>query len=127
MSLQAPLAKVLGHGSARQGTGHWWGQRLTAIALVPLTVWFVVAVMGMPHGNWHEVSAWVAEPLNAILMILLVLTTVYHSNLGLQVVVEDYVHGATGIATLIAVKFAHVALAVAGLYAVIVISVGVGR
>lgn len=126
--MQAPLAKVLGHGSAQQGTGHWWGQRLTAIALVPLTLWFAVAIMGsMPQGNWHDLSAWVAEPVHAILLILLVLTTVQHSNLGLQVVVEDYVHGATGVAVLIAVKFAHVVLAVAGVYAVIVISVGAGR
>lgn len=126
--MQAPLAKVLGHGSAQQGTGHWWGQRLTAIALVPLTLWFAVAIMGsMPQGNWHDLSAWVAEPVHAILLILLVLTTVQHSNLGLQVVVEDYVHGATVVVVLIAVKFAHVVLAVAGVYAVIVISVGAGR
>lgn len=126
--MQAPLAKVLGHGSAQQGTSHWWGQRLTAIALVPLTLWFAVAIMGsMPQGNWHDLSAWVAEPVHAILLILLVLTMVQHSNLGLQVVVEDYVHGATVVVVLIAVKFAHVALAVAGVYAVIVISVGAGR
>ncbi|TDJ48570.1 MAG: succinate dehydrogenase, hydrophobic membrane anchor protein [Gammaproteobacteria bacterium] len=126
--MQSPLAKVLGHGSAQQGTGHWWGQRLTAIALVPLTLWFAVAIMGsMPQGNWHDLSAWVAEPVHAILLILLVLTMVQHSNLGLQVVVEDYVHGATVVVVLIAVKFAHVALAVAGVYAVIVISVGAGR
>ena len=127
MSLQAPLAKVLGHGSAQQGTGHWWAQRLTAVALVPLTVWFAIVVLTLPHGNFEMVSAWIAEPVSAILMILLILTVVYHSNLGLQVVIEDYVHGATGVATLIAVKFAHVVLAVAGIYAVIVISVGAGR
>ena len=124
MSLQAPLARVLGLGSAKQGAGHWWAQRLTAIALVPLTLWFAISVMTMAHGNYEMVSAWVSEPLHAIGMILLVLTMVHHSNLGLQVVIEDYVHGATGIVTLIIVKFVHVALAVAGVYAVIVISVG---
>jgi succinate dehydrogenase / fumarate reductase membrane anchor subunit len=127
MSLQAPLAKVLGHGSAKQGSDHWWGQRLTAISLVPLTIWFAIAVMSLPHGNFEMVAAWIADPLNSILMILLVLSMTYHANLGLQVVIEDYVHGAAGVAMVILIKFAHVALAVAGIYAVIVISVGVGR
>ena len=127
MSLQAPLAKVLGHGSAKQGSDHWWGQRLTAISLVPLTIWFAIAVMSLPHGNFEMVAAWIADPLNSILMILLVLSMTYHANLGLQVVIEDYVHGAAGVAMVIVIKFAHVALAVAGIYAVIVISVGVGR
>ena len=127
MSLQAPLAKVLGHGSAKRGSDHWWGQRLTAISLVPLTIWFAIAVMSLPHGNFEMVAAWIADPLNSILMILLVLSMTYHANLGLQVVIEDYVHGAAGVAMVIVIKFAHVALAVAGIYAVIVISVGVGR
>lgn len=127
MSLQAPLARVLGLGSAKQGSGHWWAQRLTAVGLVPLTLWFAFSIMGLTHGNYEMVSAWVAEPLHAIGVILLVLTVVYHSSLGLQVVVEDYVHGPEGIVALIVVKFAHVVLAVAGIYAVIVISVGAGQ
>jgi len=127
MSLQAPLARVLGLGSAREGSSHWWAQRLTAVGLVPLTLWFAFSIMGLSHGNYEIMSAWVAEPLHAIGLILLVLTVVYHSNLGLQVVVEDYVHGAAGIAMLIVFRFAHVVLAVTGVYAVAVISVGAGR
>lgn len=125
MSLQAPLAKVLGLGSAQQGSGHWWAQRLSAVGLVPLTLWFAVSIIGFENHGTHEmVTAWIAEPLHAIGLLLLVLTVVYHSVLGVQVVIEDYVHGAAGVVTLVVVKFAHVALAVAGAYAIIVISVG---
>ena len=92
MSLQTPLGRVLGMGSAKTGAGHWWAQRLTAVALVPLGLWFVFALLGLQHGNYQMVAAWVAEPVNAILLILFVLTLVYHSSLGLQVVIEDYVH-----------------------------------
>jgi len=124
MSLQAPLARVLGLGSAKEGTGHWWAQRLTAVGLVPLMLWFIVSIIGMPHGNYEIVTAWMAEPINAIGLILLVMTLVYHSELGLQVVIEDYVHGAAGVVTLIVVKFVHIVLAVAGIYSIVVIAVG---
>lgn len=127
MSLQAPLARVLGLGSARQGSGHWWAQRLTAVGLVPLTLWFAISVIGLSHGSYEMVTAWIAEPLHAIGMILLVLTVVYHSSLGLQVVVEDYVHGAAGVIVLVVVRFVHVVLGVAGIYSVIVVSVGAGQ
>ena len=73
------------------------------------------------------VVAWIAQPMNAILIVLLVISLIYHSSLGLQVVIEDYVHGATKLVVLITVQLLHVALAVAGIYAVIVLSVGVGR
>jgi len=124
MSLQSPLNRVLGLGSAKQGTGHWSAQRLTAIALAPLGLWFAFSLLGLPHGNYELVAAWIAEPANSILLILLVLTLVYHSSLGLQVVIEDYVHGAAMIVVLIATKFMHVLMAVAGIYAIIVVSVG---
>jgi len=124
MSLQSPLSRVLGLGSAKAGAGHWWMQRLTAVALVPLGLWFVFALLGLQHGNYQMVSAWVAEPGNSILLILLVLTLVYHSSLGLQVVIEDYVHGATKIMTLVAMQFVHVIMAVGGVYAIVVVSVG---
>lgn len=127
MSLQAPLARVLGLGSAKEGTGHWWAQRLSAVGLVPLTLWFIFSIVGMPHGNYEMVTAWIAEPINAIGLILLVLTLVYHSDLGLQVVIEDYMHGAAGVVTLIVVKFAHIVVAVSGFYAVVVVAVGAGQ
>jgi succinate dehydrogenase / fumarate reductase membrane anchor subunit len=125
MSLQSPLNKVLGLGSAKQGTGHWWAQRLTAISLAPLTIWFAMALLGLPHGNYEMVVAWIAEPLNSILIVLLIMSLIYHSSLGLQVVIEDYVHGAAKLVVLITVQLAHVVLAVSGIYAVIVVAVGV--
>ena len=127
MKLESPLGKVLGHGSARSGTGQWLAQRLTAIGLVPLGLWFALAMTALQHGSYEVVSAWVAEPLNAMLLILLVIALVYHSMLGLQVIIEDYVHGALGVAALIAVRFVHVILAVGGLYSIVVTSLGAGR
>ena len=126
MSLQTPLRRVLGLGSAKEGSGHWWAQRLTAVALVPLGLWFVFAVRGLEHGQHEIIRAWIAEPANSILLILLVLTLLYHSYLGLQVVIEDYVHGALKIATLVVVQFLHVLLAVGGIYAVMSTTAGVG-
>jgi len=128
MSFQSPLGKALGPGSAKSGADHWLSQRLTAVALVPLGLWFVIAVATFEHhGNYQQVAAWVAEPLNAILLILLVVALVYHSMLGVQVIIEDYVHGALEALSLIASKFVHVILAVAGIYSVVVTSLGVGQ
>jgi succinate dehydrogenase / fumarate reductase membrane anchor subunit len=125
MSFESPLGKFLGHGSAKGGTEHWWSQRLTAVALAPLTLWFVFALFGMDSLEHAVVVAWVAEPLNAILFILLLVTMLHHSQLGLQVVVEDYVHTEwLKVLTLMAFKFIHIGMGVAGVYAVIVISLG---
>jgi len=127
MRLESPLGRALGHGSAKAGADHWIAQRLTAIGLVPLGLWFAFSMTSLQHGSYELVAAWVAEPLNAILLILLVVTLVYHSMLGLQVIIEDYVHGALGTLALIAVKFVHVILAVAGFYAIVVTSMGAGQ
>ncbi len=124
MSLQSPLSRVLGMGSAKTGAGHWWAQRLAALAVVPLGLWFVYALLGLQHGSYQMVAAWVAEPANAILLILLVLTLIYHSSLGLQVVIEDYLHGSAKIVTLVLMQFFHVIMAVGGVYAVVTVSVG---
>jgi succinate dehydrogenase / fumarate reductase membrane anchor subunit len=125
MNLRSPLGKALGHGSAKSGFQHWWAQRLTAAALVPLGLWFAVSLLGMASLDYWAVSAWVAEPLNAILLMLFLVTLLYHSSLGVQVVIEDYVHqpGAKLVA-LVLVRFAHVAMAAAGLYSVVTMSVG---
>ena len=127
MSFQSPLGKVLGHGSAKAGADHWLVQRLTAIGLVPLGLWFVFSVASLQHGNYGSIAAWVAEPLNAILLILLVVTLVYHAMLGVQVIIEDYVHGALGTLALIVSRFVHAILAVAGIYSVVVTSLGAGQ
>jgi len=123
MSLQSPLGKFLGHGSAKHGTEHWWAQRVTAVALLPLTLWFVVALLGMSSYEFEAVAAWMAGPLNAILLSCLLIALLYHSQLGLQVVVEDYVHhGGLKVTVLIVLQLAHIAAGVAGLYSIILIS-----
>jgi len=123
VSLQSPLGKFLGHGSAGHGTEHWWAQRVTAVALLPLGVWFVFALLGMESFEYGAVVAWIGQPLNAILLSLLLIAVLYHSRLGLQVVVEDYVHtGWIKVSTLVTLQLAHIAGGVAGLYSIILIS-----
>ncbi len=100
-------------------------QRLTAIALVPLTIWFVWSLLTLPVLDFYSMTAWVAAPLHAVCLTLLVIAVTYHSNLGLQVVVEDYVHQAgPRIVLQVLVRLLHVALAVAGIFAVILIATG---
>ena len=91
MSRRSPLGKVRGLGAAKEGVGHWWAQRLTALALIPLTLWFVVSVATMTGAGYEDVRDWAASPVVAGLMILLIVATFYHLALGLQVVIEDYV------------------------------------
>ena len=90
--MRSPLGRARGLGSARAGSGHWWAQRLTSIALVPLTLWFICAVLRLEGATRVEVAEWLSGPLPIVLMISLVLATFYHLQLGLQVVIEDYVH-----------------------------------
>jgi len=125
MGMRTPLGRALGLGSAKDGFPHWWAQRLTAVALAPLGLWFVASVLSLPSTDYWAVAAWVGEPLHAILLILLLVALLYHSSLGLQVVVEDYVHhpGAR-VVTLVLLKFVHLALAVAGIYSVVTLSLG---
>jgi succinate dehydrogenase / fumarate reductase membrane anchor subunit len=123
MSLKSPLGRVLGLGSAGEGTGHWLAQRLSAIGLVPLTLWFAMSLLALPSLDYYSVAAWVASPLNAVLLVLLVLAAVYHSSLGTQVIAEDYLHApGPRVAVLTLLKLVHVALAVAGTFAVFLIA-----
>ena len=124
MSLKSPLGNVLGLGSAKEGTEHWWTQRLTAVALVPLALWFFFSLVTLPALDYGTVSGWVESPLNAILLLLLAATVLYHSMLGTQVVIEDYVHGFTKVATLVVVRFIHIFLAVAAIFAILRVSLG---
>lgn len=106
MSLQTPLARVLGKGSAKEGVEHWWWQRLTAVALVPLGIWFVIAVISLVGADYAAARAWITAPLNIALLVAFTASLLYHAQLGLQVVIEDYVHNeAWKLAGLIAVKF----------------------
>ena len=125
MNLENPLRRVLGSGSAKSGVGHWWLQRLTSLALVPLSVWFVVSLLVLPSFEHATVIAWMRQSWTALLLIIFVLVAAWHSQLGVRVVVEDYVHdvGAKTL-TLVLVSFAHVLIAVAGVFAVLKVAFG---
>jgi succinate dehydrogenase / fumarate reductase, membrane anchor subunit len=123
VSLRSPLGRALGHGSAKEGVTHWWQQRVTALALVPLTLWFAFALLGLPSLDYATVRGWIAGGWTAVFLVLLLLTLAWHSLLGVQVVVEDYVHGkASKTATLIASTFLHAIAVAAGVLAVLKIA-----
>ena len=125
MSLRSPLGRVRGLGSAKEGVNHWWAQRMTALALVPLAVWFVISLLGMTGADHAAVKAWVGSPVVAALLILLIAATFYHAYLGLQVVIEDYVHSeAWKLFALLAVKGAAWLLAILGVISVLVLLLG---
>ena len=105
MNLQTPLSRVLGAGSAREGVEHWWWQRLTALALIPLSIWFVVSVVALTGAGQSAARAWVTRPLDKVLLIAFVAALLHHAQLGFQVVIEDYVHHeAFKLSLLLAVK-----------------------
>jgi len=91
-SLRSPLGRVRGLGSAKDGTHHWWAQRVTAIAMVPLLLWFVASVVSLAGAPLPAVQAWIASPISAVLLLSLIVAVFHHAQLGLQVVIEDYVH-----------------------------------
>ncbi len=125
MSLRSPLGKVLGRGSAKEGASHWWAQRVSASALVLLTAWFVVSVLRLPDFGYAAVFAWVQSPLSAVLLSVLIITLVYHSQLGLQVVIEDYVaHKGVKIFTMLIVNFVHVLVGALGVFSVLRVAFG---
>jgi succinate dehydrogenase / fumarate reductase membrane anchor subunit len=125
MSLRTPLGRVLGNGAAKEGPGHWWLQRVTSLALIPLTLWFLIALGTLPSFSYAAVSEWISGTWTSVLLILMVLVMAHHSNAGLQVVVEDYIHGAAlKYATLVALLFAHLLLAAAGVFAIVRVALG---
>lgn len=120
MSLRSPLGRVRGLGSAKEGVAHWWSQRMTAVALVPLTLWFVAGVISHVGAGYAEMVAWIGSPVTASLFILLIAATFYHAYLGLQTVIEDYFKGeATKIVTLTLIKGACFLLALIGILSVL--------
>ncbi|MEQ8442483.1 MAG: succinate dehydrogenase, hydrophobic membrane anchor protein [Alphaproteobacteria bacterium] len=120
MSLKSPLGKVRGLGSAKEGTHHWWAQRVTAIALLPLTLWFVFALAGNAGADHAAMTQWLAHPFNAVAMLLLVAATFHHLQLGVQVVIEDYVHDeGKKIAAMLLLKLGTAVLAVASVFAIL--------
>jgi succinate dehydrogenase / fumarate reductase membrane anchor subunit len=119
VSLRSPLGRVLGYGAAKEGVHHWWVQRLTALALVPLSVWFVVSLLSLPAYDHATVYAWVAQSWTALLLVLFIAVSAWHSKLGVQVVIEDYVHGGAKTLSLILSTFVHTLVAAAAIFAVL--------
>jgi succinate dehydrogenase / fumarate reductase, membrane anchor subunit len=124
----SPLGRAVGLGSAKEGVEYWWLQRITAVALVPLSLWFVIAIIRLAGADFDSVRDWIGNPLPAILLVLLLIATFYHVSLGLQVVIEDYIHAElTKIGLVIIVRLACFALAVAGIFAVLSMAVGMSN
>jgi succinate dehydrogenase / fumarate reductase membrane anchor subunit len=125
MSLRSPLGRVRGLGSAKTGTEHFWAQRVTAVALVPLTLWFVFLVISVAGDSHAFVSERMRSPVNVVLMITLIAATFHHMQLGLQVVIEDYIHGeGIKMASLMIMKGGSLLLAVAAAFAVLKVAFG---
>ncbi len=125
MSMQSPLGRVRGLGSAKEGTGAWFAERLTALALIPLTLWFVAVVIAGLDADYAAMTAWMAWPGNLTLMVLLLGFAFWHMALGLTVILEDYVHNKpVEMAAIIAVKLGSLLLGVFSVVAVLKIGVG---
>lgn len=119
-SLRTPLAQVKGLGSAKEGTDHFWSQRLTALALVPLVIWLCFAVASLPDMNYVTLREWLTMPFNAIMLIFLMIAGFYHSRLGLQVIIEDYVSTHAGrTVAIVAVTLLAVVFAVIGVFSIL--------
>jgi succinate dehydrogenase / fumarate reductase membrane anchor subunit len=126
MSLRTPLGRVLGLGSARDGTRHFMAQRVSAVALALLGPWFAISLARLDSMTYLDVTRFIARPMNGVLMMLLCVTLALHSQLGVQVVIEDYVHtDGRKLFYLVLSRFIHVLVAVAAVYAVL--RIGVGR
>jgi succinate dehydrogenase / fumarate reductase membrane anchor subunit len=116
---------VLGLGSAKDGTAHWWAQRVSAVALIPLTLWFFFSLLAMPNLDYGTVRAWLALPCDGLLTMLLVAVLTYHSYLGTIVIVEDYVTSAAmKLFTLLLLRFLYVLAGGAGVFAVLRVTFG---
>ncbi len=125
MSMETPLGRVRGLGSAKSGLEHWWHQRLTALALIPLMVWFAVSLIVIASGTYQEAVDWIKDPIVAGLMILMLAAGYYHLKLGMQVIIEDYVHTEwVKITSLVVMTFWCIALALTSIMSVVWIWLG---
>ncbi|HEX6119349.1 MAG TPA: succinate dehydrogenase, hydrophobic membrane anchor protein [Dongiaceae bacterium] len=121
--LRSELGRVRGLGSAKEGVRHWWAQRVSAVALIPLSLWFAAHIVFLTDVDRATAIQWLGSPLTLGLMSLFLIALTYHAVLGLQVVVEDYIHAkAAKLVLLLAIQFAGFALAAAGIVSMLVIA-----
>lgn len=119
-AMRTGLGRARGLGSAKDGVGHWWAQRASALALVPLTLWFVFGIVALAGSPQPRVQAWIGHPVNSVLLLLLLAATFHHLVLGVQVVIEDYIHHEGGkLALLLGVKALAWLFGLAGVLAVL--------
>lgn len=123
-TFRSPLAHAIGLGSAKTGSRHWLAERVSAVALVPLTLWFVASVITHTRSDYADFISWLRTPLATICMILLLLVLFHHTALGLRVVIEDYVHSGAKYAAVIAVRLGCYGVAATGIVAVLRIAFG---
>ncbi len=123
-SFRSPLARALGLGSAKSGVRDWWVERVTAVALVPLCLWFVASIVAHSGSDYAAFVAWIRSPLATSCMVLLLVALFHHSALGLQVVIEDYVHSDVRFAAIVAIRLGCYDLAVIGIIATLHIAFG---
>ncbi len=122
---RTPLNQVRGLGSAKEGTHHWWLQRLTAVALIPLSLWFIASLITIADADYVAVVEWMRSPIVTVLLLCLIWVLFHHAQLGVQVVLEDYVHSEwLKVASIVALKFAVVVLGLLSAIAVLKVSFG---
>jgi succinate dehydrogenase / fumarate reductase membrane anchor subunit len=115
--MRSPLSRALGLGSAKTGVEQWWRERVSALALVPLTVWFAASLIVHTGSDYATFVAWLRTPITSLLMVLLLVGTFYHAALGLQVVIEDYVHSGLKTFAVLGMRFGCCGIAFAGILA----------
>ena len=122
---RTPLARARGLGSAKEGVHHWWAQRLTAIALIPLVVWFAISLVMLSGADYAVVRAWIGSPVVMVLLTLTIVIGLHHGQLGMQVVIEDYVHNdGMKLALIVLMRFIAVLFGLAAIVAILRIGFG---
>jgi succinate dehydrogenase / fumarate reductase membrane anchor subunit len=123
--LRTPLSRARGLGSAKQGVQHWWAQRITAVALIPLVAWFAISLIMMSGADYPVVRAWIGSPVVMVLLTLTIVIGLHHGQLGMQEVVEDYVHSeGMKLALIVLLRFTAVFFGLAAIVAILRIGFG---
>jgi succinate dehydrogenase / fumarate reductase, membrane anchor subunit len=123
--LRTPLSRARGLGSAKEGVHHFWAQRVTAVALIPLVAWFAISLIMMSGADYPVVRAWIGSPAVMVLLTLTIVIGLHHGQLGMQVVIEDYVRGdGFKLALIVAVRFLAVFVGLAAIVAILSIGFG---